>query len=522
MRLSAHTGCIPPFQGDSSNETVEEGLLEKVRDVAKKPVLSVEASFGVKPGYSVHCEWSDKHETSLVSSNQAAQHTNTSGDDAPARLDTYSEVLESQELKHVQRPVHSGRPSELINVLSSELYMAPTAEGPPALDGAEGSVQRVITWNTMRMAWKPQLGASQEQLRLWFQVKQRRRPKLFQDAWIFFEEPDSSRVAGIYGAAMMPLICLSVLVCLLQSLDEPVLHGVAAAATETTCDALFALELLLRFVVCPSRREFSTDLLNLNDFLSTVPPLIIRACIGFVLERARDYETVTWSLLLGAVPLLRLLRLLRRFQKFRLLLSAFRIAFEALPVLLFIYTLIGLGFAALFFLVEPRSNLASLPQSLWLTVITMTTTGYGDKTATTSAGKVITGVLIITTTLYSAVPLGIIGDTFREVWSNRDGILLVQQTRRRLIENSYMAHDLQKVFDLFDSHQGGSLAWHEFADMLNEMNLGFTEKRSLELFQLFDTNAEGSISKKKFVFTLFPEAKELLYKKARAREFAES
>lgn len=351
-----------------------------------------------------------------------------------------------------------------------------------------------------------------EHLSNWFESRQRRRSKLSQATWHFFEEPESSTAARIYATAMTPVILVSVLLCLLQSTDPPVLSGLTAAITETTIDSMFLLEFLVRLMVCPNRVQFLSNWLNVNDMLNTIPPLIIRIITGFVLVRERDYETVTWSLLLGAVPLTRLLKLLRRFRKFRLLLQAFVLAFEALPVLLFIYALIGLFFAALFFLVEPRENLASLPQALWMTVITMTTTGYGDRVAWTSGGKIITGMLIILTTLYTAVPLGIIGDTFRDVWTNRHRILLAQDTRNRLLENGYSAVDLPNLFDLFDGDGGGSLDWKEFMDMFLEMNIGLSKTRVLELFQLFDPEGEGSINKKKFVFTIFPEAKKQVYK----------
>lgn len=350
-----------------------------------------------------------------------------------------------------------------------------------------------------------------EHLSHWFESKQRRRSRVSRALWNFFEEPESSLPARIYAAVMMPTILASVLLCLLQSTDPPVLYGLTAAITETTLDSMFLLELLFRFIVCPNRLQFVSDWLNINDFLSTIPPLIVRAYINFILDRDRDYQTASWSFLLGAVPMTRLLKLLRRFRKFRLLFRAFRLAFEALPVLLFIYAIIGLFFAALFFFVETRENLPNLPTALWMTVITMTTTGYGDKVALSSAGKIITGVCIITTTLYTAVPLGIIGDTFRDVWINRDRILLAQQTRGRLLENGYTEVDLPKLFDLFDGDGGGSLDWEEFLDMFHEMNIGLTERRIFELFRLFDPEAEGSIDKRKFVFTIFPEAKLHVY-----------
>eukprot|EP00971_Amphidinium_carterae_P266578 5288335-Amphidinium_carterae.1 len=59
-------------------------------------------------------------------------------------------------------------------------------------------------------------------------------------------------------------------------------------------------------------------------------------------------------------------QVLRRFPKFVLLLDAFHVAAEALPVL-------------------ADDNVPSMQWSMWFTIVTMTTLGYGDTTPESGA-----------------------------------------------------------------------------------------------------------------------------------------
>ena len=62
---------------------------------------------------------------------------------------------------------------------------------------------------------------------------------------------------------------------------------------------------------------------------------------------------------------------------------------EALPFLSYLAAIITFTAATGLFLVEERSNIPSMPHSLWLAIVTMTTVGYGDFFPTTTEGYVI-------------------------------------------------------------------------------------------------------------------------------------
>jgi len=146
---------------------------------------------------------------------------------------------------------------------------------------------------------------------------------------VFLEDPTSSRIAQLYAYAMPTLIVLSVLVTLVQTIRPAPFSGMAAGITESCFDLIFSAEIIVRFVVCPSRRAFLLAPFNLLDILSAVPPLILRSLHGFVVPI--DKDTFSTAVLMLLVPVLRLLKTLRRFEKFNLILTALALVFEALP-----------------------------------------------------------------------------------------------------------------------------------------------------------------------------------------------
>lgn len=62
---------------------------------------------------------------------------------------------------------------------------------------------------------------------------------------------------------------------------------------------------------------------------------------------------------------------------------------QALPVLLYTLLLIALFSAGVIYLVEPRDVVPTLQDSLWFTVVTMATVGYGDISPITLGGRAV-------------------------------------------------------------------------------------------------------------------------------------
>jgi len=317
----------------------------------------------------------------------------------------------------------------------------------------------------------------------------------------FLDEPESSRAAWVYDKIMTPFIFLSVCVTLSQTSNPELLDRGIARTAEIFIDAMCAFELVTRFLFAPSRCSFFCSPYNIIDTLTALP-LIVRASVDF--EVPQDDKSLERYLLLCCVPVVRLLKMLRRFQQFHLLLQAFKQAFEALPVLLFTLCVIVLTFSSAIFYVEPRDNIDTLPKAIWLAIVTMTTVGYGDVVPHSTGGSLIVAFLTIFSVLYMAMPLGIIGYSFTQIWKDRDKILLMHRTRERLAQWGFSVNDIVKVFKLFDHDQDGALNLDEFRDFMEALRIGLNDERIMALFHIIDADGGGSIDDEEFTRTLFP------------------
>lgn len=320
--------------------------------------------------------------------------------------------------------------------------------------------------------------------------------------WTFLDDTESSWWAMAYARFEKIFIILACFVSFLQTLDPPAIPGTTAAVLETCADVVFAVDCLLRFSVCPSTRGFFLNIYSWWDMLAS-SAIILRATQGFILE---EKETAMRTTLLCVVPIIRLLKMLRHFQQFQLLLDAFSLAFEALPVLLFTLLIITLTASTTIFIVEPRDNIGNFPTAIWLTIVTMTTVGYGDITPANSWGSVVVAGLVIGSVLFMAMPLGIIGGAFTQVWNDRDRILLMKRTRERLIKWGYTPFDIPVLFEVADSDGTGEVDIDEFRSLMKNMKIGLANDRIVQLFNSFDNDCSGTIDAKEFIRNIFPGA----------------
>eukprot|EP00448_Togula_jolla_P022833 CAMPEP_0170580552 /NCGR_PEP_ID=MMETSP0224-20130122/6567_1 /TAXON_ID=285029 /ORGANISM="Togula jolla, Strain CCCM 725" /LENGTH=592 /DNA_ID=CAMNT_0010903629 /DNA_START=42 /DNA_END=1820 /DNA_ORIENTATION=+ len=328
-------------------------------------------------------------------------------------------------------------------------------------------------------------------------------------AWEFLDNPESSYYADIYAKGMWFFTLVTVCTTLLQTCDPPLLQGLLGGIVEMAIDVIFSAEILVRLAFCPFPQQFFMVVWNWVDLLAALPSLVLRLLLGpFYFDEGDELARMY---LLCILPILRLARLLRRFEQFHLLRAAFVDAFEALPVLLFTLVFIVLVTAALMFMVEPRENIPHLPKAIWLSVVTITTVGYGDVVPKSSQGTIITCVMVICSVLYMAMPLGIIGSAFCNIWNDRDRILLIQRTREQFKRWGFAPPDLPLLFQLVDIDGNGCLEFKEFVELLKQMRIVLTENRMVDLFAALDVDNSGEIDAQEFVKTVFPEAYHAIY-----------
>lgn len=331
------------------------------------------------------------------------------------------------------------------------------------------------------------------------------RNSTLQKIWTVLEEPELVAYGSQIAMAMDCLVLSSVCFTFLQLLLLWPSSSAVPKVIELALDLLFSMEITARFISCPNRSRFFTNLFNLVDIAASLPALTLHSVdlVLFLLTDHQDDKTLE-DILLCVVPVLRSLKLLRRFQKIHLLFKAFSHAFEALPVLLFVLSIIILLFSSMLYLLEPRENIPSFGMAVYLTTVTLTTVGYGDVTPESPGGQIIMCILGVASGLYMSLPFGIVGGAFKVVWEDRDRLILLRRIRKVLLDMNLSACDIPSLFRCFDEDKDGHLSLIEFRKMVRSMNINMTDRRVGNLFLMLDLNGNGRIDDEEFTRSLFP------------------
>ncbi|XP_048410199.1 potassium voltage-gated channel subfamily A member 5-like [Stegostoma tigrinum] len=258
--------------------------------------------------------------------------------------------------------------------------------------------------------------------------------------WLLFEYPESSSPARGIAIVSVLVIVISIIIFCLETLPEfrddrdsasnsPLNTSAQSPGTgdnsslsdpffiiETTCVVWFTLELLVRFLACPSKSVFARDIMNIIDIVAIIPYFIT---LGTELAEQQTNGQQAMSL-----AILRVIRLVRVFRIFKLsrhskglqiLGQTLKASMRELGLLIF-FLFIGviLFSSAVYFAEadEPRSHFSSIPDAFWWAVVTMTTVGYGDMKPVTMGGKIVGSLCAIAGVLTIALPVPVIVSNF--------------------------------------------------------------------------------------------------------------
>jgi voltage-gated potassium channel len=163
----------------------------------------------------------------------------------------------------------------------------------------------------------------------------------------------------------------------------------------------FTIEYILRIISIKKPTKYIFSFYGIVDFLATIPLYLSLIFAGS-----------------GALLSFRALRLLRVFRVLKLAKftgAGARISVaikNSLPkILTFLYSVIIVSFIAgtIMFIVEgPEHGYTSIPRSIYWTIVTLTTVGYGDIHPVTPLGQFIASIIMIMGYGVIAVPTGIV------------------------------------------------------------------------------------------------------------------
>ncbi|MCK7597003.1 ion transporter [Microbulbifer sp. CAU 1566] len=197
-------------------------------------------------------------------------------------------------------------------------------------------------------------------------------------------------------------ILLSVGLVLLASVESWwVRFGDLFYALEWFFTGLFTIEYLLRIYCARDRRAYVFSFYGIVDLMAILPSYLALIFTG--------------ATYLMVIRLLRVLRIFRVLKLVRYLSDAnllMRSLWQARRRILVFYAsvlVICIIFGSLMFIVEgPKHGFTSIPKSIYWTIVTITTVGFGDITPQTSLGQAIASMTMLIGYSIIAVPTGIV------------------------------------------------------------------------------------------------------------------
>ncbi len=228
----------------------------------------------------------------------------------------------------------------------------------------------------------------------------------------------SSRRLDIF---LICLICLNIVGVMLSSVAEiEQQFGFYLFLFEAFSVAIFTIEYIARLWSCTTSRQFSQPVSGRFRFALTPSALVdLLAILPFYLPFfGVDLRVVRAFRIFRLLRVLKLTRYSRAFSIFKLAISG---KGEELVLTAFVLVILLIISASLMFYAEGDAqpeNFSSIPATLWWSVVTLTTVGYGDVYPVTIAGKTIAGIISILGIGMVALPAGIISAGFVEEIAN--------------------------------------------------------------------------------------------------------
>ena len=231
-----------------------------------------------------------------------------------------------------------------------------------------------------------------------------------------------TRSGKIFDIILLAAIIISVIGVILDS-DKEIhqRYGPLLMTIEWIFTIFFTIEYILRIYSSNTRRKYIFSTMGIIDLLSIIPTyltLVVAGPIGHLID-------------------IRVLRLIRVFRIFRLtnyLRSGHRMQIalrssrpKIIVFILYIY-LVVVVLGTLMYIVEGQKNgFESIADSIYWSVVTLTTVGYGDVVPVTSLGKTISVLIMLLGYAIIAVPTGIVSAEFAkndlEQLRNQDEIM---------------------------------------------------------------------------------------------------
>jgi len=206
----------------------------------------------------------------------------------------------------------------------------------------------------------------------------------------------------LFDILLLVLILYSIVIVMLESVPRiDSKYHQFLNISEWVVTILFSIEYILRIICINRPSKYIFSFFGIIDFLSTIPKYLSLLFVG------SQYFTAFRALRLLRV--FRILKLVRFVGESNNLVRAMRASRTKIFVFVFFVLIISVLLGTLMYLIEgPEHGFNSIPHSVYWTIVTLTTVGYGDISPETPLGQLIATLIMIIGYGIIAVPTGIV------------------------------------------------------------------------------------------------------------------
>jgi len=227
----------------------------------------------------------------------------------------------------------------------------------------------------------------------------------------------------VVNSIIVTLILLNLLAVCLETVEGLYRdHGVWFRNFEWFSVIVFSVEYVLRVWSCTSKRRYRHPVRGRLRYVTSPGMLVdLVAILPFYLPLTRlDLRSLRSLRMIRFVRFFKLARFLNASRVIRRVFASKKN--ELLISMLMVLTLIILA-ASLMYFVEHDAQpdkFSSIPETMWWSVATLTTVGYGDVYPITTIGKTLTACISILGIGMFALPAGILASGFSEEFKKKE------------------------------------------------------------------------------------------------------
>lgn len=197
-------------------------------------------------------------------------------------------------------------------------------------------------------------------------------------------------------------IILSVLAVMLDSVSSiKAGYGSFLYSVEWFFTILFTIEYILRLISVGRPLRYATSFYGIVDLLAILPTYM---SILFPISRFLIVIRI-----LRVLRIFRVLKLVQYLAEAKLLMQALRASRRKVTVFIFFVLILVIILGSFMYVIEGEENgFTSIPRSIYWSIVTLTTVGYGDISPKTDLGQALAAVIMILGYSIIAVPTGVV------------------------------------------------------------------------------------------------------------------